>query len=331
MSLTALAAVALAAVLDWLFGEFPERVHPVALFGRLAGAFDREWVAPRLAGAVVALALPLFAAAVVGGVVLFAVRAHPAAGALVAGLALFATTSRRMLLDVAREVVDLTGDDGDALDAARERLPALAGRDASGLSAGQVRSAAVESAAENLADGLVGPLVAFGVGALFGLPVAAGAAAWVKGVNTLDSMLGYRAKPVGWASARLDDVVMYVPARASAALLALAARDPDALVDARAWADEPPSPNSGWPMATIAAVLRVRLEKPGVDSGGYVLNPVGALPDVEQARRGLSVVGRAGLIAYLGAGVLALVAPGSGRTVAGGRALATALEVLAWS
>jgi len=60
-----------------------------------------------------------------------------------------------------------------------------------------VRSAAVESAAENLADGLVAPLLAFAVGAFVSLPVAAGAAAWVKGVNTLDSMLGYREKRVG--------------------------------------------------------------------------------------------------------------------------------------
>jgi adenosylcobinamide-phosphate synthase len=108
-----------------------------------------------------------------------------------------------------------------------------AGRNASGLSAGEVRSAAVESAAENLADGLVAPLGAFAVLAPASIALATGAAAWVKAVNTLDSMLGYPSKPHGTASARLDDLVMWVPARASAIIIALAARRPAALTSAR--------------------------------------------------------------------------------------------------
>jgi adenosylcobinamide-phosphate synthase len=324
MSYAALGAVVLAFLLDRLFAEFPEPVHPVALFGRAVAPLDREWPAPRLAGAGIALVLPLVAAAVVGGAVWLGGGAPlPApvplvAAALLAGVVLFATTSLGMLLDVAREVVDLT--DGDP-GAARDRLRALAGRDASALSPAQVRSAAVESAAENLADGLVAPLFAFAVaatlasgaapgapaggppetGAVFGVAVGAGAAAWVKAVNTLDSMLGYPAKPHGTASALLDDVVMVVPARLAALLVAAAALEPDATARARAWAQAPPSPNSGWPMGTLAAALGVRLEKPGA----YVLNEVGTLPDAETARAGVRIVGRAGVLAWLLAGVVA--------------------------
>ncbi|MFB6173184.1 MAG: adenosylcobinamide-phosphate synthase CbiB [Halobacteriales archaeon] len=291
------AAVALAAGLDLAAGEPPERIHPVAWYGRAVGALDRPWDRPRPVGALLGVGLPTLAAAAAAGAVALAARLDPRIGAVLAGLFLFSTVSLRMLLGVAREVVGLAGEDPDA---ARERLPALVGRDPAALSPAGMRSAAVESAAENLADGLVAPLLAFAALAPVSLALAAGGAAWVKAVNTADSMLGYPGEPVGAASARLDDAVMFVPARLSAALLALAARDPLALARARRWAREPPSPNSGWPMATLAAVLAVRLEKPGA----YALGS-GELPTATQARRGIRIVGIAGGLAFAGAGVIA--------------------------
>ena len=292
------AAVALAYALDALVGEPPERVHPVALFGSAVEVVDRDWKRPGVIGGIAAALLPAGVALVAAGVTRLARAFHPAIGAAVAGLVLFCSTSLRMLLDEARETVDATAAD---LEAARERLPRLAGRDPSTLSAGEVRSAAVESAAENLADGLIGPLAAFAIPAPFSLPAAAGAAAWVKAVNTLDSMLGYPSKSHGRASARLDDAVMWLPARASAVLIALAARTPRSIPRARRWARAPPSPNSGWPMATLAAALDVRLEKPGT----YVLNPGRGLPTVREAHRGVRIVGTAGVLAYALAGVIA--------------------------
>lgn len=304
MSVSAVAAVAVAFLADRAVGEFPERIHPVALFGRVVGLLDRPYSRPRPVGAATALVLPLSAGVIVGGLVVAASSVRlpdalppDALAVLVAGTALFATTSLRMLLGVAREVLALAEED---LSTARERLRALAGRDASDLSPGQVRSAVVESVAENLADGLVGPLLAFALGALISLPLAAGAAAWLKAVNTLDSMLGYPAKPHGTASARLDDAVMLVPARLSAVLLAFVAPNPGALRRAGTLAQTPASPNSGWPMATLAAALDVRLEKPGA----YVLG-TGELPTPERAARGVRLVGRAGLLAWALAGGVA--------------------------
>jgi adenosylcobinamide-phosphate synthase len=110
----------------------------------------------------------------------------------------------------------------------------------------------------------------------------------------MDSMLGYRSKPVGTASARLDDLVMWFPARLTALFLAAAALQPDSVGRARRWAGEPPSPNAGWPMATLAAALGVRLEKPG----GYVLNPIASLPTVAESEAGVAVVRRAGWLAF---------------------------------
>jgi adenosylcobinamide-phosphate synthase len=308
VSLVAVLAVGIAAALDAAFEEFPGRVHPVALLGRVVAPLDRDWSAPRAVGLLVATVVPLAVAVLAWGAVTGAAWAVGAtagggsasAGAIgagvVAGLVLFAVTSLRMLLAVADRVIDATASD---LAEARASVIALVGRETDDLSAAQLRSAAVESAAENLADGLVAPLLAFALGAQLSLPVGVAAACWVKAVNTLDSMLGYRSKPVGTASARLDDLAMWLPARLSAGLLAVAGRSPGALATARSWARVPSSPNSGWPMATAAVVAGVRLEKPDA----YVLHPTADLPTVARARAGVRVVGRAGLLAFLLAGV----------------------------
>ncbi|MDG5778035.1 adenosylcobinamide-phosphate synthase CbiB [Haloarculaceae archaeon H-GB1-1] len=299
-------AVGLSLALDLLVGELPEAVHPVAYFGRFVGRLDREWTNPRLVGTAAALVLPLLAAGVLAAPVWALARREPLAGAALAGVVLFASTSLRLLVSIVREVVAASETD---LDGAREGLLALAGRDAASLSAGQVRSAAVESLAENLADGLVAALGAFALGAVVGaqwspaaaLALAAAAAAWTKAVNTMDSMLGYRSKPVGWAPAKLDDVVMWLPARASALALAVVALDPASLRRAKAWNPDVPSPNSGWPMGVAAAALDVRLEKPGV----YDLNSSASLPSVADAERGVRLVAAAGLLSYVVAGVVA--------------------------
>lgn len=291
------ATIALAFGLDLTVREFPEPLHPVAWYGTLLDRVDRAWDRPRLVGSILAIGLPVGVGCLAGVATAAASRYHPALGAGIAGLVLFASTSLRMLLDAARDVIDLSEQDPTS---ARDRLRWLVGRDPEELSVGEVRSAAVESAAENLSDGLVAPLVAFTL-LSWSLPLAAGAGAWVKAVNTGDSMLGYHPKPIGWAFARLDDIVMWLPARLTALVIAIAALEPGAVVTARRWAGEVPSPNAGWPMATLAVVTDARLEKPGT----YVLQPAAVLPSVDVARRGVRVVGRAGLLAVGAAGVIA--------------------------
>jgi adenosylcobinamide-phosphate synthase len=302
------AAVLGGVAFDALLAEPPARLHPVALFGRLAAVLEGRSAAAGLAGAAV---LPLgfgLAAALV--VVATRTAVGPGLGgpaaAGAAALVLFATTSRRMLVAEARAVARASDADPGA---ARRRLRALAGRDADALSPGQLRSAAVESAAENLSDGLVAPLVGALAGCVLGgavgapLAGAAAGAAWVKGVNTLDSMFGYPDRAVGTAPARLDDLVMWLPARLSAGLLGLAALAPGAPLAARTDARTPASPNAGWPMATLAAALGVRLAKPGhYGLGGP------ALPTPVEADRGVRIVDRAAVLAAVlaaGVGVIA--------------------------
>jgi adenosylcobinamide-phosphate synthase len=288
-------AVLLALGLDWTVREPPAAAHPVTWLGRAVDAVDREYGHPTFVGAAVAVSFPLAAALLAYAVVWLAGTLHVAVGALLAGLVLWTTTSLRMLLDVGERVVaDSEADPA----AAREAVPALVGRDADALPPEMVRSAAVESLAENLSDGLLAPLLAFGLLSFVSLPAAAAAAAFVKAVNTLDSMLGYPGA-FGRASARLDDLVMFVPARVSAVLVGLAAGDPDAPWRARRYAGVPASPNAGWPMGALAAALNVRLEKPGA----YILNGVADPPTVRDGRAAVAAVRRAGVAAY---GVAAL-------------------------
>jgi adenosylcobinamide-phosphate synthase len=305
------APIALAAFLDRAVAEPPEWAHPVVLLGRGIDRIDRQWPNSRWVGLAVALLLPLGAGAVVALLVVGSWLAAIAVGfsafgalamaTLAAGGILFTTISLRLLLRTARDVVGLSASDPDR---ARRALRALVGREAGTLSPAQIRSAAVESAAENLADGLVAPLVAFVGGVLIGaavvgsgravvvalLALGAGGAMWLKAVNTLDSMLGYPHKPTGWASARLDDLAMWLPARVCAIVLALAAGNLRALVGAQGSAQLPASPNSGWPMATLATALGVELSKPD----HYTLDCGPALPTVEDAQRGTRIVARAG-------------------------------------
>jgi adenosylcobinamide-phosphate synthase len=142
-------------------------------------------------------------------------------------------------------------------------LASLCSRDPAALDAGQLAAAATESLAENASDSFVAPLFYY---ALLGVPGAIG----YRAVNTLDAMIGYRGRYeyLGKAAARLDDVLNWIPARITAALLvvagALTGRDA-----AGGWrvlrrdGGRTASPNAGRPMAAMAGLLGVALDKPG--------------------------------------------------------------------
>lgn len=286
-------AVIVAAVLEAVFGEPPRAYHPVSVLGRAIERIEpKRFGAPRVTGTVYALVIPLTAAVIAYALVRAATATEiPFVAAAVAGIVLWTCSSLKLLLESAERVIELSDEN---LDAARTALSALAGRDSSELSPDLIRSAAVESLAENYSDGLVAPMLAFTVLSFASLPAAAGGAAFVKAANTMDSMLGYPGR-FGWASARLDDLVMFVPARLSAFLLGISAGDPDAPLRARRYANKPTSPNAGWPMGTIAAALNVRLEKPET----YILNEVANYPTIRDGHDAMKATRRAGIAAYV--------------------------------
>ena len=290
-ALGAVLAVVLAASLEAAVGEPPGRYHPVALLGRMIERLrGHQFGAPKFVGAVYAVVVPVSVGLFGYGLVSLAGVVHSTAAVVLAGVVVWLSSSLVMLLESARRVI---GASDKETETAREALLALVGRETDGLTPGLIRSAAVESLAENLSDGLVAPLSAFLALSFVSIPAAAAGAAFVKAVNTMDSTLGYPG-PFGWGSARLDDLVMFLPARVTAALLGIAAGDPEAPIRARRYAYKPASPNAGWPMGTLAAALNVRLEKPGA----YALNDVAAEPTEDDGTKALEATKRAGVAAY---------------------------------
>ncbi|MFF4551469.1 cobalamin biosynthesis protein [Streptomyces sp. NPDC001422] len=304
---------------DLLLGD-PRRAHPVAAFGRAAGAVERTlWRDHRGWGA-------LHTAVCVGGatgLAALAGRALRSSGTASVALTAAATWAVVGGTSLGREARAVGGAlaAGD-IDAARERLPHLCGRDPQALDADGVARAVVESVAENTSDAVVGALV---WGAAAGVP---GLVAF-RAVNTLDAMVGHRSpkyRRYGWASARLDDVAGWPGARLTAVLASLAGPDPRGAVRAwRADARRHPSPNAGPVEASFAGALGVRLGGT-LSYGGRVehrpvLNDAGRpvrVADIERAVRLSRRVGWLALGVSAAARVLLAGRP-TGQPTRGGR------------
>ncbi|MGG6313906.1 adenosylcobinamide-phosphate synthase CbiB [Paenibacillus macerans] len=256
--------VPVAYALDRLLGDPRWLPHPVVGMGKaiaaLEAAIRRLVPARRLRAA--GVLLPLLVAggsfALTWAALRLLAQVSPWLAAAVEAALIWTTIAAKGLqgagLDVAGHL--LRGD----LPAARRALGMIVGRDTAHLDAPEIARGAVETVAENIVDAVVSPL-------LFALLGGAPLAMAYRAVNTLDSMVGYKnAKYIdlGWASARLDDIANYIPARLTALLLFAAAW---ALrLDARgAWravrrdAPKHPSPNSGYPEAAVAGALGIRL------------------------------------------------------------------------
>lgn len=280
------AVFATALLLDLLFGEPPSRLHPVVWMGSLTSAL--QGLAPR-SGAIRQLAFGGFVAAFVpvtfslaSSVAVAGLGGGSMLGFVLAAVLLKTTFSLRALGEASAAVRTalVVGD----LGAGREALRSLCSRDPTGLGQVALVAATVESLAENASDSFVAPLFYYG---LFGLP----GAVFYRAVNTLDAMIGYhgRFEYLGKASARLDDLLNLVPARLTAALLVLAGSL--ARKDARrGWrillrdGAKTESPNAGRPMAAMAGILGVELEKKGHYALGDRIEPIG-VGKIEEAWR----------------------------------------------
>ncbi|MEU0243827.1 cobalamin biosynthesis protein [Streptomyces sp. NPDC006235] len=271
---------------DLLLGD-PRRGHPVAVFGRAAGAVERVlWRDHRGWGAL-HTAVCAGGAVALGGVAARAVRNSAVASVALTSAATWAVVGGTSLAREA-QAIGRALEAGD-VDGARARLPHLCGRDPQALDADGIARAVVESVAENTSDAVVGALV---WGAVGGVPGLLG----FRAVNTLDAMVGHKSaryRRYGWASARLDDLAGWPGARLTAVLATLAGDDPQGAVQAwRADAAKHPSPNAGPVEASFAGALGVRLGGT-LSYGGRVehrpvLNTAGravATRDIERAVR----------------------------------------------
>ncbi len=194
---------------------------------------------------------------------------------------LLATTlAIKGLLRAARAVIEATKE--EQIETARRRLSMIVGRDTESLNKEGILKATIETVSENLSDGIVAPMFYLVIG---GFPLAM----LYKAVNTMDSMVGYRNERYlyfGWAAARTDDILNYIPARLTGAMIVLAVgiirvviRGGRLLSPAYALmvmfrdGRKHPSPNSGVPEAAMAGALGVELGGPSLYNGMLVEKP----------------------------------------------------------
>ncbi len=243
----------------WLFSAIG---HPVTWMGALISWLDQRLNASnhrRLKG-VVMLGLLILTALAAGLLIVSVTRRIPLGWVLEAVLASSLLAQR----ELGRAVKAVADGLSLSLDSGRRAVSHIVGRDPEALDDAGVARAATESLAESTSDGIVAPLFWLLVGGLPGVLI-------YKAANTADSMIGHRTdrySEFGWASARFDDLLNWIPARLTALLIAGSAffvrrADPEAawstaLRDAR----KHDSPNAGWPEAALAGALGFRLGGP---------------------------------------------------------------------
>ena len=264
-------------VLDFLLGDPRWLPHPVIWMGNAILFFEkrfRQWIfAPFFSGLLFAIFLILSTWGIAYCVIHFFSLLHPLAGMGIQSILLFYCLSARTLEKAAKEVGDALKKEG--LDAGRHKVSMIVGREVKYLDETGVVRATVETVAENFVDGFLAPLFFALMG---GVPLAVA----YKMVNTLDSMVGYRNEKYiifGRASARIDDVANFIPARLSVLIIAMAGfilskkRGIMALKNAMKEGRCHKSPNAGFPEAAFAGALGVSLGGPNYYHGALVTKP----------------------------------------------------------
>ncbi len=241
-------------VLDLLFGDPQWLPHPVVGFGKMI-AFGEHHLNKgshrKLKGAM----MSLFLIGLTFAVIWFICSLLPSYFILLTSILIFFCLAGTTLIREVREVFRAVD---HSLEEGRTQVARIVGRDTSQLSAQEIRTAALETLAENLSDGVVAPLFWLAVG---GVPAMMA----YKMVNTLDSMIGYRTeryRNFGCIAARIDDVANFLPARLTALLMVICAGKPQLAGFVLRYGRMHASPNSGYPEAALAGILNCRFGGP---------------------------------------------------------------------
>ena len=308
-----------AVALDAIVGDPIWIPHPVQLMGGVIGTTTQSilgrYSTPRgqkIAGVALAIAIVTSSAFLVRSIVAIAYQLHWFLGMATASVLLASCFANRSLSAAAYHVLQpsIAGD----LETARSRLSGYVGRDTQHLSGTEIGRALLETIAENTTDGITAPLFYAIVGAFFPAIGSAPLAIAYKAASTLDSMVGYREKPytyIGWASAKLDDILTWLPCRLTVVTIALLGGKPFAVWrTCRCQATRDPSPNSGWSECAFAVALEVQLGGlnyyRGVPKYKPILGHSQRLIGPEVIHRAL-FLSRASFIFWLGMGAIALV------------------------
>ena len=256
-----LISISIAYFIDLVIGDPPDWPHPVKWMGRMISFFEMRWNKGErklLKGALMLLTVLLAVFLIITFIVLIGYKIHPVLGILLESLIISATIAQKSLKQASLEVYQPLKD-GD-LKTARVKLSYIVGRDTDTLDEAEIARGAIETVAENTSDGVTASLFWALLG---GAPLAF----VYRATNTCDSMVGHineRYKEFGWASAKWDDVLNWIPSRLTGMLMLLGNK-PRKTSFHKAWsvmfrdAKKHPSPNSGWGEAAVASILGIQL------------------------------------------------------------------------
>ncbi|EHP86338.1 adenosylcobinamide-phosphate synthase CbiB [Methanotorris formicicus] len=259
----------LAVVIDRVFGEPPEKIHPTVLIGKLIEFLEKTLSSTnsknKIRDFVFGTLVVFIVISVVSVVSLFIEKMinsieNEVLKIFIYAVILSTTIGYKSLIDFSKKPIDYLKS-GD-LENARKYVQCIVSRDASKLDEEHVLSASVESASENITDSIIAPLF---YAVIFGLP----GAFIYRAINTMDAMIGYKNSKYlyyGKVAARLDDLANLIPSRLAGILLILTAPFYNGSIKKAIYGflkegNKTPSPNSGYTMATLANALNMKLEK----------------------------------------------------------------------
>ncbi|PEQ94105.1 adenosylcobinamide-phosphate synthase [Bacillus sp. AFS006103] len=256
-----LIAITIAYLIDMFIGDPPNWPHPVRWIGKMITFFEKrlnKGKSKQLKGVGMLLFVLLSVYIIALVLVETGYGIHPIVGVLVESIIISTTIAQKSLKRAALEVYRPLSKGG--LSEARTKLSYIVGRDTESLDEGEIARGTIETVAENTSDGVTSPMFWALLG---GAPLAM----VYRAANTCDSMVGHmnnRYIEFGWASAKWDDVMNWLPSRLTGMIMLLGQR-PESITYKKAWtilfrdAKKHPSPNSGWGEAAVAAILGIQL------------------------------------------------------------------------
>jgi adenosylcobinamide-phosphate synthase len=256
-------------LLDLLLGDPLWLPHPIRLFGNSISFFteklnrgkNRKWKGAAMAFVLIAVTFGITE------MVFWLFRNNEWVYLILGSVGVFYGLANRSLISESSKVMRALKKQG--LQAGRTQLSYIVGRDTSNLNEQQIRTAVLETLAENLSDGVIAPLFFYALG---GVPAMLA----YKMANTLDSMIGYKSekyREFGWFAARFDDVINFIPARITALLMVVLSFSWRGLVYIFRYGHQHSSPNAGYPEAALAGILNCRFGGPNVYHSTLVEKP----------------------------------------------------------
>lgn len=268
-------------LIDMLYGELPDKIHPVIYMGKLIDLLRNYLPPTRISGLLITVTTIFTFTTITIIILLITAYINNILLIITASIILSTTFSINFLIKSVNDIKILLKTD---IEKARKAMSYLVSRNTQELTESMITSAAIETLTENITDSVISPLFYTAILGLFpyGVFIAVAFAVLYRVSNTMDAMLGYKTKElinIGYIPANLDDILNYIPARITGYYVVLSAfllkYDYKQSYDVmKKYATKTPSPNSGYSMAATAGAIDVTLTKQDVYQLGYGKSPL---------------------------------------------------------